>query len=149
MKDQGLAKGAEGLGSPSVKLRSLANSHRQGVQTLFSAEWKASDWPEARLQWAGKLWEGDVASLWAYRRGRDRGRLQTKGLGLGFSIRRENKSQNTFQKRLMGLRFWVRRERKKKRMELSENFSLPTGRGWWPVPTSGPQALREGVRGGQ
>lgn len=66
---------------------------------MFSAEWKASDWPEARLQWAGKLWEGDVASLWAYRRGRDRGRLQTKGLGLGFSIRRENKSQNTFQKR--------------------------------------------------
>lgn len=114
MKDQGLAKGAEGLGSPSVKLRSLADSHGQGVQTLFSAEWKASDWPEARLQWAGKLWEGDVASLWAYRRGRDRGRLQTKGLGLGFSIRRENKSQNTFQKRLMGLRFWVRRERKKK-----------------------------------
>lgn len=55
-----------------------------------------------------------MASLWAYRRGRDRGRLQTKGLGLGFSIRRENKSQNTFQKRLMGLRFWVRRERKKK-----------------------------------
>lgn len=39
--------------------------------------------------------------------------------------------------------------KKKKRMELSENFSLPTGRGWWPVPTSGPQALREGVRGGQ
>lgn len=54
MRDQGLAKGAEGLGSPSVELRSLADGHGQGgqavggVQTLFSAEWKASDWPEAR-----------------------------------------------------------------------------------------------------
>lgn len=68
-----------------------------------------------------------MATVWASRRGMDRGRLQTKGWGLGFSIRGENKNQNAFQKRLMESRFWVRTERKKKGAELEFQFAEREG----------------------